>query len=61
MSAGYGLSKSRYQTGLNCRKALWLAALERELADPVSEGQRARFEAGELVGELARGCFRTVS
>ena len=58
MSAGYGLSKSRYQTGLNCRKALWLAVHEPDVADPVSEGQQARFEAGNLVGELARDRFR---
>jgi len=57
MSAGYGLSKSRYQTGRNCRKALWLAVHERDLADLVSEGQRARFEAGDAVGELARDRF----
>ena len=40
MSAGYGLSKSRYRTGLSCHKALWVAVHERELADPVSEGRR---------------------
>ena len=57
MSARYGLSKSRYQTGLNCRKALWLAVHEPDVADPVSEGQQARFEAGDVVGELARDRF----
>ena len=58
MSAGYGLSKSRYRTGLSCHKALWLAVHEQELADPVSEGQRARFDDGERVGRLARLRFQ---
>jgi len=57
MSARHWLSKSRYQTGLNCRKALWLAVHEPDAAEPTSAGQQARFEAGNAVGELARDRF----
>lgn len=57
MSARYWLSKSRYQTGLTCRKALWLAVYERHLADPITEGQQARFEGGHRIGALARDRF----
>jgi hypothetical protein len=57
MSTGYRLSKSRYQTGLACPKALWLGVHERHLADLITEGQQARFEAGNRVGVLARDRF----
>ena len=57
MSARDWLSKSRYQTGLTCRKALWLAVYERHLADPITEGQQARFEGGQRIGALARDRF----
>ena len=57
MSTCHWLSKSRYQTGLSCRKALWLAVREPDVADPMSAGQQARFDAGNAVGELARERF----
>ncbi len=51
------LSKSRFQTGLQCPKALWLTCNARELADPVSETQQHIFDTGTKVGELARERF----
>lgn len=51
------LSKSRYQTGLQCHRALWLGAHARELADAVPEGRQHIFDTGTLVGELARERF----
>ena len=41
MSAGYGLSKSRYRTGLSCHKALWLAVHERGAGRPGQRGSSA--------------------
>ena len=51
------LSKSRFQTGLQCPKALWLSTNARELADPISETQQHIFDTGTAVGELARERF----
>lgn len=51
------LSKSRFQTGLQCRKALWLSTRARELADSTSETQQHIFDTGNAVGELARERF----
>lgn len=51
------LSKSRFQTGLQCPKALWLGAYQRELADPVGESLQHVFDTGTSVGELARRRF----
>lgn len=51
------LSKSRFQTGLQCPKALWLTAHARELADPVPETRQHVFDTGTAVGELARERF----
>ncbi len=51
------LSKSRFQTGLQCRKALWLSTHARELADPTPETQQHIFDTGNAVGELARERF----
>jgi len=51
------LSKSRFQTGLQCPKALWLATHARDLADPTSENQQHIFDTGTMVGELARERF----
>ncbi len=52
-----GLSKSRFQLGLQCMRALWLRCHRPELADPASEGQRVIFADGALVGELARDVY----
>ena len=51
------LSKSRFQTGLQCPKALWLSTHARELADPTPETQQHIFDTGTAVGELARERF----
>ncbi|MBI5232529.1 MAG: DUF2779 domain-containing protein, partial [Coriobacteriales bacterium] len=53
----YRLSKSRFQTGLQCRKALWLQTHEPALADPVPESRQHVFDTGTRVGELARELF----
>jgi len=51
------LSKSRFQTGLQCPKALWLSTHAHDLADPTSENQQHIFDTGTSVGELARERF----
>jgi hypothetical protein len=51
------LSKSRFQTGLQCPKALWLSTHARELADPTPYTQQHIFDTGNTVGELARERF----
>ncbi len=51
------LSKSRFTSGLQCLKRLYLECYHRELADPVEPGQQAVFDAGTAVGELARQRF----
>lgn len=51
------LSKSRFQTGLQCPKALWYACHARELADPIGENQQHIFDTGTAVGELAQERF----
>ncbi|HZK48837.1 MAG TPA: DUF2779 domain-containing protein [Thermoleophilia bacterium] len=48
------LSKSRFQTGLQCYKKLWLKCFEPSLADPIDEVQQAIFDQGHRVGDLAR-------
>lgn len=52
-----GLSKSRFQAGLQCHKRLWLACHRPSLADPVDEAKQAVFDLGHKVGELARDRF----
>ena len=51
------LSKSRYQSGLQCPKRLWLECYRRELADAIDEAKQAIFDQGHRVGELARDRF----
>jgi hypothetical protein len=51
------LSKSKFQTGLQCPKALWLSTHERDLADPTPDTQQHIFDTGTAVGELARERF----
>jgi predicted RecB family nuclease len=53
----YGISKSRFQKGLQCEKALWLAVHRRDLATPPDETQLWIFEQGHEVGHLARRLF----
>ena len=48
------LSKSRYLSGLQCPRRLYLEIHARELATPFEEGTQAILDAGTRVGELAR-------
>ena len=57
MRGSQGLSKSRFQSGLQCPKSLWLASHEPDLADSVSDSLQARFDEGQRVGALAREYF----
>lgn len=51
------LSKSRFQKGLQCEKALWLAIHAPELAAPVTESRQWIFDQGAEVGRLAHRLF----
>ena len=48
------LSKSKYLSGLQCPKRLYLEIHARELATPFDEGTQAVLDTGTRVGELAR-------
>jgi len=52
-----GLSKSRFTTGLQCEKALYLTVHSPELASEVSEGQQMIFDQGHAVGIEAQERF----
>ncbi len=51
------LAKSRYLSGLQCPKRLYLEIHARELATPFDEGTQAILDAGTEVGELARARY----
>ena len=51
------LSKTRFQKGVQCEKALWLRVHRGELAEPVTESQQWIFDQGHEVGMLARDLF----
>jgi hypothetical protein len=51
------LSKSRFQKGLQCEKALWLSVYAPQLGDPVSETTQWVFDQGTEVGRLAQRLF----
>jgi predicted RecB family nuclease len=51
------ISKSRFQKGLQCEKALWLAINRSELATPVGETLQWTFDQGTSVGRLAQELF----
>ena len=51
-----GLSKSRYTAFCQCPKLLWLKVYKPDEA-PEDEGLKARFEQGNVVGDLAMGLF----
>ena len=57
MPGSIGLSKSRFQGGLQCPKSLWLAVHQPEVADPASERLQALFDEGQRVGAVARDRF----
>lgn len=54
---GRTLSKSRFQKGLQCEKALWLGVHRKDLAAPPDEVQQWIFDQGHEVGLLARELF----
>lgn len=51
------LSKSLFIRGLQCRKALYFEKHHPELRDELTSDAKARFTAGNQVGELARDLF----
>ena len=51
------LSKSRFTSGLQCLKRLYLETHRRAEADPIGEDLAARFATGTAVGQLARGLY----
>lgn len=51
------LSKSRFQKGLQCEKALWLSMHRPELAARTSESQQWIFDQGSEAGRLAQRLF----
>ncbi len=53
----YRLSKSRYLSGLQCLKRLWLEVHQPELATEPDEAAQAILEMGTTVGTLARQRF----
>ena len=50
------ISKSRYTLFRQCPKALWLNTYKPELC-VISDALQQRFQAGSIVGDLARGLF----
>lgn len=51
------LSKSRFCTGVQCHKALYLKIHEPELAEPVDPAQQMILDQGTQVGVEARTCI----
>jgi hypothetical protein len=48
------LSKTRFQSGLQCHKKLWLQIHDRDKATPIGPGTQGIFDQGTRVGEFAR-------
>src|SRR3989344_1068817 len=51
------LTKSRYVSGLNCSKAIWLMFNRPEELPEIDEATQHRFNEGHKVGELAKSLF----
>src|SRR6185312_5699415 len=51
------LSKTRFLTGLQCHKRLYLECFEPELATPIDTVRRFALDAGTKIGILAREQF----
>ena len=51
------LSKSLYTKAIQCPKALWLKKYKKEVLTPPDTTALARFETGNVVGELACELF----
>ena len=57
MSQLHKLSKSRFLSGYQCQKKLWLEKHRRDLITPFSESQQRILDQGTRVGELAQDQF----
>lgn len=53
----HSLSKSRYLSGYQCLKKLYLSKHRPDLMPEISQSQQALFDQGHSVGELAQGVF----
>lgn len=51
------LSKSRYISGLQCHKRLWLQKNRPDLIPPIDASSQARFDVGNQIGKLAQSLF----
>ena len=51
------LSKSKYVSGIQCHKRLWLQKHKPQLIPPTDAATQARFDAGNTIGELAQNLF----
>ena len=51
------LSKSRFMSGLQCHKRLWLQLFRPELAEEADAATQAMLDQGSQVGALARGYY----
>jgi len=51
------LSKSLYTKGIQCPKALWLKKYNKSVLTPLDDSSLARFETGNIVGDLACELF----
>jgi len=54
MARSKKLSKTRFQSGLQCHKKLWLEIHDHDKATPIGPGQQGIFDQGTRVGEIAR-------
>jgi len=50
------LSKSLYIRGLQCHKSLYLEKFHRDLKAETTAETQARFDSGNMVGEIALRC-----
>lgn len=51
------LSKSLYTRAIQCPKSFWLKKYKSEELSPPDASAKARFEMGNVVGDLACGLF----
>ncbi len=51
------LSKSKYCTGLQCPKLLWVHYNDKQRLPPVDTAVQARFDQGHVIGELATSLY----
>jgi len=53
----WSLSKSKYCTGLQCSKLLWVHYNDKERLPPFDSSVQARFDQGHVIGELAKSLY----